>query len=216
MEMKNIKFGFLHKPKVITPDDRLRLRELLEFILLGTQYEGDDNHIEQMIKSTHRVVCLKFIESMIASHESVDHNQISKFFEVYLTDINSRMTLKCNIGKEFRHNPFSLPKNIAMMCGLMIGEMLTNALNQAIGSKKELSLLLTMGHDPRIKEGIPFTLGFVDNGKGWVGDLDLRDTNKYGLNLCNELAIKLNAKIKIANEPGTGMGAVYTFDLDKV
>jgi two-component sensor histidine kinase len=214
MGNKNVHLGFLHKPKMITPEDRVRLREMLEFILLGTYFEGKDDEIEQMMKSTSRVVCLKFIESMIAVNEPVNHNHISKFFDIYIEDINSRMTLKCNIAKEFRHNPFSIRKEVAMIMCLMIGELVTNSLNQAMGSKKELSLLLTMGIDPR-KEN-QFTLGYMDNGKGWVGNLDLRNTKQYGLFLCRLLEVKLEGKAIMANEPGNGVGMVYDFPLDKM
>jgi two-component sensor histidine kinase len=211
---KNIQYGFLHKPKVITPEDRIRLRKVLEFILTGTYFDGKTKDLDLMMKSTSRVVCLKFIESMISVHETVDHDHISKFFDIYIKDINSRMNLQCNLDKEFRFNDFKIRKFAAMKLCLAIGEWVTNSLNQAGNSHKELTLKLTMGYDP--SQSKQFTIGYRDNGKGWVGDLDLRDGNRYGLAIAHEIGISFDADKLLANEPGKGNGTIFNIDKNKV
>ncbi len=197
-------FGFTHRPKVITEEDRIRLKELLKVILFGTSLGNDDLAIEHMMKSTKRVVCLKFIESIVAVHEFPNHDVISKFFDVYFTDINARMKLKCNVDKEFRFNDFIIHRSLAMKLCLVMGEMVTNSFNQAVGSRKTLVINHTCGFTTENGKQV-YTFFYKDNGKGFTESVDLRNTTtQWGIEIAFSIATFLEVEPVMAVVGGFG------------
>ena len=212
MRKRQIIIGHMRRPKVITADDRIRLKELLKLILVGTSYENKDSEIDQMMKSTPRVACLKFIESIVAVHEFPNHDVISKFMDVYYQDINSRMTLICNVDKEFHFNNFIIHRSYAMKHCLILGEMITNSFNQALGSRKELKINHTCGIV--MKDGKrEFTFYYSDNGKGVTESIDLRGTNKFGWDIAISITDFLGVEPIFALEEG-GFGFLFKHFLE--
>ena len=94
MGKKNLPSGNLTEPQTITAEDRIRLREILDFILTGTYFAGDEDLLRNMMKSDARVACLLFIEKMIVPNKSVDQYSYVRFFRYLCCRCHGKVTNK--------------------------------------------------------------------------------------------------------------------------
>jgi two-component sensor histidine kinase len=88
--------------------------------------------------------------------------------------------------------------NVGIPCGLIINELLTNALKHAFpnGHKGEVSISLSP-EDERIK------LVVADNGIGFPKNIDFRNTESLGFQLVTALVDQLSGTIDLAGDKGT-------------
>jgi PAS domain S-box-containing protein len=88
--------------------------------------------------------------------------------------------------------------NVGIPCGLIINELLTNALKHAFpsGRKGEVSVSLRP-EEERI------TLAVADNGIGFPENIDFRNTESLGFQLVTALVDQLGGTIELAGEKGT-------------
>jgi two-component sensor histidine kinase len=87
----------------------------------------------------------------------------------------------------------------AVPCGLILNELIANALKHAFpeGRTGEIHISLCEGDVGQ------WTLRVADTGVGFPADLDFRDTTSLGLQLVNMLAGQLNATIELDRSVGT-------------
>jgi two-component system, sensor histidine kinase PdtaS len=86
-----------------------------------------------------------------------------------------------------------LPINVAIPCGLVVNELISNALKHAFprGQSGEITVLL------RNEPGEQVILSVSDNGVGIPDDLDIAETATLGLQLVRLLADQLGADVTI-------------------
>ena len=90
----------------------------------------------------------------------------------------------------------------AVPCGLLVNELVSNALKHAFpdGRKGELWVLLD-----NLADGVGWHLRVSDNGVGLPPDLDLEHITTLGLKLVSDLSRQLGASLSF----GSGPGAVF-------
>ncbi|MCI0528676.1 MAG: MASE1 domain-containing protein, partial [Nitrospira sp.] len=103
------------------------------------------------------------------------------------------VALKVNVQDIF------LGMDQAIPCGLMINELVLNALKYAFpnGRKGEIRIDLRSDHHDEL------TLTVSDNGIGLPKDFDMHATESLGLQLVNTFTMQLGGKIELHQEGGT-------------
>jgi two-component sensor histidine kinase len=99
----------------------------------------------------------------------------------------------------------AVPVDKAIPCGLLLNELITNALKHAFadGSAGELRVELSRSDD-RIR------LVVADNGVGLPAGLDVRGTRSLGLRLVNTLVRQLGGTLAVTGEPGARFELGFT------
>jgi PAS domain S-box-containing protein len=82
--------------------------------------------------------------------------------------------------------------NLAIPCGLIINELITNAIKHAFPDKRQGLISVRL-----FQENQQITLSVSDNGKGIPPDLDLQQCGTLGLQLVYLLTEQLNAELSI-------------------
>jgi len=92
-----------------------------------------------------------------------------------------------------------LDVNTAIPCGLIINELVSNALKYAFpkGRKGEIYIGLRLAKDNK------FTLTVKDNGVGLPKGLDFRKTESLGMQLVIMLTEQLDGSIEVDTKKGT-------------
>ncbi|WP_394706945.1 sensor histidine kinase [Marispirochaeta sp.] len=93
----------------------------------------------------------------------------------------------------------SLSIETAVPCGLIINELLTNAIRHAFHGKKEGVIRIEIKED---KDNI-VSLIIVDNGIGMSSTAVSGDTKALGLTLVRELVMQLHGSMEEPGGPGT-------------
>ena len=92
-----------------------------------------------------------------------------------------------------------LPVDAAIPCGLIVTELVTNALKHAFPSGSSGFIRVAAVTEP---EGW-LNLTVQDNGVGIPENVDLRRSGSLGLELVGSLVRQLSAKLEVAREGGT-------------
>jgi PAS domain S-box-containing protein len=119
-------------------------------------------------------------------------------FSVYLVDPN-----QVRLETEFEEVPLNI--STAIPCGLILNELISNALKHAFpaGRKGVLMIRLRRGKDGAVE------LGIADNGVGFPKGLNFRRTESLGLQIVNLLVGQLEGTIKLAGKNGTAFTVAF-------
>jgi two-component sensor histidine kinase len=153
------------------------------------------------------------VQSMALIHERLYHsNDAARLdFESYLRTLmaylfasystsNTAIALKLNVD----HITFGV--DTAIPCGLIVHELVANALKHAFpgGKPGEIHLDLRAGDNGR------YTLRVRDNGDGFPEDVDFRRVESLGLKLVNMLTQQLDGVIELQRNGGTTFTITFT------
>jgi two-component sensor histidine kinase len=112
---------------------------------------------------------------------------------------SSRITLAMNVEKEH------MTMDTAVPCGLILNELVSNALKYAFpdGREGEVRIALEDTPDGRTR------LAVGDNGVGLPQDVNIWNTRSLGLRLVRMLAAQLDARIEVIADRGTEIRLVF-------
>jgi len=108
------------------------------------------------------------------------------------------------VGLRIIGHGLRLSVDSAIPCGLIVNELVTNALKHAFpdGRRGEI----TVGLD---SDGDRLRLTVVDNGAGFPADLDLAGDATLGLQLVHSLVEQLDGRLTIYHEHGTAFAVTF-------
>ena len=95
-------------------------------------------------------------------------------------------------------DPLFLDLDIAIPCGLIINELVTNSLKYSFDINQtngEVKIQLSQKEDDVL-------LKIEDNGKGFPNDIDFRDTESLGMQLVVSLVDQIDGEIILENTSG--------------
>lgn len=145
------------------------------------------------------------VKSMALVHEKLYQAQdlANVDFADYLRNLarylfRSYRVARQDIALKVNVEPLSLAVDIAIPCGLIVNELLSNALKHAFPKRQagEVALELRQNNEQHI------VLIIRDNGVGFPEDLNFKRTNSLGLQLVNNLVRQLNGTIELTYDNG--------------
>jgi PAS domain S-box-containing protein len=167
---------------------------------LQSGYIEDAQYKEMFNESMNRIKTMALIHEKLYRSKDLARIKFSDYIEdmadsIYKTyGLNfDQIKLKQNIEK----TSFSI--DVAIPCGLIVNELLSNSLKHAFPENREGEISVTLLTND--KDEIELTVG--DNGVGMPEGLNFRHTDSLGMNLINGLVTQLQGKIELHTEKGT-------------
>ncbi|BAU40643.1 PAS domain-containing protein [Leptolyngbya sp. O-77] len=200
----------LQEKEVLLKEIHHRVKNNLQVIssLLRMQARRLDDRTTAMLllESQNRV------QSMAIIHEQL--YQSANFSQIDLD--NYIRTLVANLFQTYGVNPkhivpaiathgFSLNLNTAIPCGLIINELVSNALKYAFPEGQSGNITICVEIQPP-DDGTTSCLGTLtvsDDGVGMPPDLDWQHTNSLGLVIVRSLVAQLQGDLELQRELGT-------------
>ena len=205
---QRIKAALLEK-EVLLKEIHHRVKNNLQVVssLLSLQSRGvQDEATRQMFKeSQNRVQSMALIHEQLYQSKSLSELD----FPAYVKQLVSRLFQSHQISSSrielvTKVDDVQLGVEIAIPCGLIINELVTNALKHAFpadcGGKIEIEL--TQGEDG-------LTLCVRDNGVGIPEEIGLRNSETLGLRLVRSLVMQLEGKARIQRSGGTAIHITF-------
>jgi PAS domain S-box-containing protein len=146
------------------------------------------------------------IRSMALIHEALYKSD--DLANIDFSDYISRMAthLLSFYREEIGHVKFAqeaqgifLDVNKAIPCGLILSELISNALKHAFPGRRDGEILIRMNRDKKGK----YTLAVKDTGVGFPEKLDFREAKTLGLQLVTDLTAQLHGQIELQRREGT-------------
>jgi PAS domain S-box-containing protein len=193
----------LVEKEVLLKEVHHRVKNNLQIIstLLELQSEsiGDKEALRAFRESQDRIKAMALIHEKLYESKDIVFIDFRRYieelsahlFDSYLID-PGRVLLKMECGD------ISIGIDRAIPCGLIINELVSNALKHAFpdARKGEISIRLHSCDDGLVK------ITVTDNGIGLPPGVDFRDTETLGLQLVNMLTRQLAGGIELQNESG--------------
>ena len=186
------------------------LQVICSLLNLQSGFIKDAEALELFNESQNRIKTMAMIHERLYRSKDLSRidfgeytrNLVESLFRSY--GVNGNIKLGLNIVD------VSFAVDTAVPCGLIINELVSNALKYAFpgGGSGEISIDLHRAHERG------FTLRVADNGVGIPQNLDWRNTTSLGLRLVNILAKQLGASVELAGGEGTAFTLTFAEFMD--
>jgi two-component sensor histidine kinase len=185
------------------------LQVISSVLRLQSDYIKDERVLALFKDSQNRIRSMALIHEKL--HQSSNLLKIN--FEDYLRDLadNLLRSYAANVQAATLCTEAAgvwLNIDTAIPCGLIINELVSNALKHAfpaLTSDNEISVEIVRSEDNQL------TLTVRDNGIGFPPDLDFRNTDSLGLELVCVFTEQLEGTIKLDRTVGAGTTFTITF-----
>ncbi len=161
----------------------------------------DDEHLKTILRQSQDRV-----RSMALVHETLySHNLAEVDFAEYVTSLSAQLLTNYSLSTDQIQlvtalEPILISIDMAVPCGLILNELITNALKHGLRDGRRGRLLVAL----RRTEPAHFVLEVSDDGCGLPPDFDLTSGASLGKRLIRSLTKQLNGQVQFASaEPGT-------------
>jgi two-component system, sensor histidine kinase PdtaS len=158
----------------------------------------DQRARELLEESCNRVYSIALVHEQL--YQSTDLARVN--FSVYLQELVEHLKVLFDPGElvtvETIAEPVHLPVDIAIPCGLLVNELVTNALTHAFepGMTGTVRVELSRCVDGEVR------LCVNDTGRGLPNHLDVVSAKTLGLELVGKLAKQIRGKLKVVSDHG--------------
>ncbi len=193
----------LQEKEVLLQEIHHRVKNNLQIIasLLSLQsgYIRDPQMLMQFEESQGRIRSMALIHEKLYQSESLATVDLADYVRTLVTQLMRTYTWNDNVTLELRLEPAAVSIDTAVPVGLLLNELVTNALKYAYPDARRgylrLSLLAeSSGH---------FNLRVEDDGVGLNPDFQLEQATTLGLRLVTMFTKQLRADVKLHSEPGS-------------
>lgn len=194
----------LQEKEVLLKEVHHRVKNNLQVISsilnLQSSYVKDWNTLNILKESQNRIKSMAFIHESL--YQTKDFSNIN--FSEYIANLSKNLIQTysdsdCEIKLYLDVQTIFLNLDLAIPSGLIINELVSNAIKYAFDDKKKENIITISMH----LEGEDVKLSLGDNGKGLPERLDFRNTESLGLQLVVTLVDQINGEIQIDKNQGT-------------
>ncbi len=182
------------------------LQIISSLLRLQSRQIRDRQVLQLFTESQNRVQAMALIHEKLYRSSNLAKIDFEEYIKTLVEELfrgyearKRSITFKTNVEQ------VSLAIALAIPCGLIINELVTNSLKYAfpetVGSQISISL------QERVRD--QFILTISDNGVGLPEDLDFRNTNSLGLQLVCRLTKQLEGTIELERSQGTKFKIVF-------
>lgn len=175
------------------------LQVISSILNLQSSYVKDKKSLDLLLESQNRIKSMAFVHESL--YQTKDFSNIN--FSTYVENICSNLVHSYSNPDnppELKMDLDNIQLNLdtAIPCGLIINELISNALKYAFKGVAKGRLGVQVK-----KTGEKLRMVIEDNGKGLPADIDFRNTDSLGLQLVVTLVDQINGKIALETKKGT-------------
>jgi two-component sensor histidine kinase len=195
--------GSLAEKEVLLREIHHRVKNNLQVISALLQLQSDhcsDQAITEMFKeSQQRVRSMAMVHERLYRSEDLACVDFGDYLRT-LTDSLRRSYNATAINVEVVTRGVELPLDTAVPCGLLVNELVSNALKHAFPQKRSGSIVVELVRDPNKPNTILLTVR--DNGIGLPAGMDMSNADSFGLRLVAALVDQLLGSLAITSNAG--------------
>jgi len=199
----------LQEKEVLLKEIHHRVKNNLQIIssLLSLQSEHMSAHdpARAFRESQDRIRSMALIHEKLYQARDISRVDFGEYARSLTAYLSRSYVTRPGIAVSVDIEGIALDIDKAIPCGLIINELVSNALKYAFRDGRDGEVRVALARD-----GNAFTLTVGDNGAGLPPGLDFRDTPSLGLQLVNTLVSQLEGRIEL-RDGGTGTEYRITF-----
>lgn len=192
----------LKEKEVLLQEIHHRVKNNLQIIasLLSLQsgYIRDAHMLEQFQESQGRIRSMALIHEKLYQSETLSKVDLADYMESLVSILMRTYTANSNVRLEPRLAPAAVSIDTAVPVGLMLNELVTNALKYAFPNGRAGHVLVGLETEAQGQ----IVLRVHDDGVGLKPDFQFEQAGTLGLRLVRMFAKQLRAEVTLRSEPG--------------
>jgi len=154
-------------------------------------------------ESQNRIRTMALIHEILYRSNDYAHINFSKYLNELITYLlESYGRNREDIVIETRLGVTYLSLDLAIPCGLMANELISNALKHAFPNGRKGHIMITLSQSTGPKK--EYRLSVSDDGIGFPPTLDLKKASTFGLQVINGIAThQMRGTVEVVRQPGT-------------
>jgi PAS domain S-box-containing protein len=182
------------------------LAAILGLLEMERQNTADPNAGKLLIDLSNRIKAMSTVHEKLYRSENLARIDFQDYLKSFLSHLRTSFVTGREITTKMEAEGIELSLDIAVPCGLIINELVTNALKYAFpngkpGVRGEKLCEIRVSMD---QEDSTYTLVVSDNGVGLPKNIDWREANSLGLRLVRMLGEhQLGGEIELDKSRGT-------------
>ncbi|HQU99824.1 MAG TPA: histidine kinase dimerization/phosphoacceptor domain -containing protein, partial [Bacteroidia bacterium] len=192
----------LQEKEVLLKEVHHRVKNNLQIIssIINLQAANinDPQTLEAMRDSQSRIRCMGYIHELL--YQNKDFSSIN--FKEYISSIANSLLFTYSIGRQIQLKlsvqEIHLNIDVAIACGLIVNELLTNSLKYAftIEHRNKYIEVTAAELDGKV------VLTVADNGKGLEAGFDINNYETLGMQLVSGLVEQIDGALRVINKNG--------------
>ena len=197
----------LQEKEVLLREIHHRVKNNLQVIhsLLSLQADYiDDPHALVIFQETQaRLRSMAFIHEELYQSADLARIDYSEYIQKLTSNLFQAFSINPNVQLELQLSNIYLGVEIAIPCGLIINELVTNALKYAFPNDRPGMITVCLENDPTGSQPNSYILVVEDNGIGIPVSYDFTNTQTLGLQLVNILVRQIKGQITLDRTCGS-------------
>lgn len=176
---------------------------------LQSSYVSDEYALTLLKESQNRIKTMAYIHESLYQNKSFSSVNFSEYVRTLLSNIiHSYSHSKEKIKLDMRVEELILPLDNSIPVGLIINELVTNAIKHAFPGHRQGVITLEL----KCENNFVF-LVLRDNGVGFKDNVSFQNSNSLGLQLVNTLIEQIDGQYKFKSEKDIGTEIQVTFKM---
>jgi len=176
------------------------LQVISSLLNLQSQHITDKDSLAMFQESQNRIRAMALIHEKLYTSEDLAHIDIASYIHSLTHQlITTYSTAASRVSMNIAVTDIFLTITTAIPCGLVINELVTNALKHAFPHQQKGTITISM--TPSTKDSLILTVS--DTGIGFPKKIDFRNTTTLGMQLVTSLVEQLEGTITLDRSEGT-------------
>ena len=199
----------LREKEVIIKEVHHRVKNNMQvisgFLELQSNYIQDPDAVEKLNECQRRVRTMALVHEKLYQSKSLGAINAAEYIKSLIADLMNSYSLSTQVDVSVDVDDVNITLDMAIPCGLIINELVTNALKYAFFDRPEGKLSLALHH----REDHTFSLVVQDDGVGLPPDYEARSAASLGMQLVRVLVHQLGGEMKSESDKGTRFTIIF-------
>jgi two-component sensor histidine kinase len=186
----------LQEKEILLQEVHHRVKNTLQVITsilnLQSQYVKDEHALRQFKESQSRIRSISLVHEKLYRSKDLVRIDFSDYVQEITTHLFHLYGKRATVGLEVDIGELSMHVSTAIPCGIIINELVSNALKYAFPDDRNGRICIRLRED----QDRQYVLTVSDNGIGFPKDLDFHNTETLGLQLVVTLTGQLGGTIQ--------------------
>lgn len=192
----------LQEKEVIIKEVHHRVKNNMQvisgFLQLQAQYISDPESVAMLEECQGRVRTMALVHEKLYQSRYLGFINAREYIESLVMDLKNSSMFSTDVTFNMEIENVNITLDIAIPCGLIINELLTNSLKYAFIGRETGKITVRLIHG----EDHFFTLYVSDDGPGLPPGLDIKNAQTLGLQLISILVRQIGGTMEIGNARG--------------
>ena len=200
----------LHEKEVMLQEIYHRVKNNLQIISsmlkLQASYVDDEYSVQMFRNCQHRVKSMSLVHEKLYRSDNLAKVSLKDYTESLIKNLFASLNINSNrIKYELDIKNVNLNISVAIPCGLIINELITNALKYGFSDDKKglIKISINKLDDGKLK------LTVWNNGSPLPKDFDMDNLNSFGMKLVDILKHQLEAELIIERNEGVAFSLIF-------